>query len=214
MTILMKMPGWAEPTGAADRMSREEDFRKMEEDVKACKRCGLRKTRKNPVPGEGSLSPEIMFIGEAPGFNEDVRGRPFVGRAGKLLDELLESIDLKREDVFIGNILKCRPPKNRDPQPEEIKACSPYLDRQIALLKPRIICTLGNFSTSYVLEKFGIRPDRIGKIHGEVFPVHNLMISSKIVPIHHPAAALRNPELKSVLMEDFRVLKGLTDKKG
>lgn len=193
-------------------MDREEEFNRISGEIGSCRKCGLWKTRNKPVPGEGSLSPGIMFIGEAPGYNEDVQGRPFVGRAGRIFDELLESIGLKREGVFIGNLLKCRPPRNRDPQPEEIKACSPYLDRQITLLKPDVICTLGNFPTTYVLEKFGIRPERIGKIHGKVFPVHNLAISSKIFPLYHPAAATRNPELKLVLLEDFRALKGILEK--
>lgn len=190
-------------------MEKENEMGKISEAVTECRKCGLWKTRKNPVPGEGSLEPKIMFIGEAPGFNEDAQGIPFVGRAGKVLDELLEYIGLERKDVFIGNILKCRPPNNRDPQPEEIKACTPYLDRQIALIKPKMICTLGNFSTSYLLEKFGMKPESIGKIHGKVFSIRNLMLSSKIIPLYHPAAALRNPDLKSVIREDFRVLKEL-----
>ena len=107
----------------------------------------------------------------------------------------------------MGNILKCRPPNNRDPEPLEIKACTPYLDRQIALIKPKIMVTLGNFATSYILEKFGLKPESIGKVHGKFFKISNLMLTTKIIPMYHPAVALRNPQLKSILREDFKVLK-------
>ena len=112
-------------------MDKEEEISKIREQVESCRKCELWETRKNPVPGEGPLQPKVMFIGEAPGFNEDLQGKPFVGRGGEILDEMLRLIGLKREEVFVGNILKCRPPNNRDPEPLEIKACTPYLDRQI-----------------------------------------------------------------------------------
>jgi len=150
----------------------------MNEEIKNCKRCNLWKTRNNIVIGEGSLNADIMFIGEAPGYYEDKQGRPFVGKAGKILDELLNSVELKREEIYITNILKCRPPGNRDPLPEEIKACTPYLDRQIEIIKPKKICTLGNFATNYIFSSFGLKPESIGKIHGKVFKAR---ISLKIL---------------------------------
>ena len=188
-------------------MDKEEEISKIREQVESCRKCELWETRKNPVPGEGPLQPKVMFIGEAPGFNEDLQGKPFVGRGGEILDEMLRLIGLKREEVFVGNILKCRPPNNRDPEPLEIKACTPYLDRQIALIKPKIMVTLGNFATSYILEKFGLKPESIGKVHGKFSKISNLMLTTKIIPMYHPAVALRNPQLKSILREDFKVLK-------
>lgn len=193
-------------------MSSEEGISEIEKEVENCRKCELWKTRKNPVPGGGAIPPRVMFIGEAPGFNEDQQGKPFVGRAGQVLDELLEMIGLKREEVFITNVLKCRPPGNRDPQPEEIKACTPYLDRQISLLKPKIIVALGNFATSYIMERFGMKMESIGKVHGKVFKISNLMLSAKIIPMYHPAVVLRNPNLRASLVEDFRVLKEVMQK--
>lgn len=187
-------------------MKKEEEIAKIKEDVEACRECGLWKTRNKPVPGEGSLEPKVMFVGEAPGGEEDKNGLPFVGRAGKLLDELLGIAGIQRSEVFIGNVIKCRPPGNRDPQPEEIRACTPFLDRQLDVMRPGVIAPLGNFATSYIMEKYGLRPERVGKVHGEVFPVSNLMIKTKIVPLYHPAAALRNPNLKAIMIEDFRTL--------
>ena len=193
-------------------MSVEEELARIGEEVRNCKKCELWKTRKNPVAGEGSFHPKVMFIGEAPGFNEDAEGRPFVGRAGKVLDVALEAIGLERREVYITNVLKCRPPGNRDPKPEEIRKCTPYLDRQVSLLKPNIIVTLGNFATSYILEKFGFKADGIGKVHGKIFEVSNLLLRAKILPMYHPAVILRNSNLFENFMEDFRVLKTLMQK--
>jgi uracil-DNA glycosylase family 4 len=187
-------------------MEKEEGILRIMEEVESCRKCGLWKTRKNPVSGEGSLHPKVMLIGEAPGFNEDQQGKPFVGRGGGVLDELLGLIGLERGEVYITNILKCRPPGNRDPLPEEIRKCTPYLDRQISLIKPKIIVTLGNFATSYILEKFGLEPENIGKIHGKVFTISNLMLTARIIPVYHPAVVLRNPELRGSLVEDFKIL--------
>lgn len=187
-------------------MSKEEEMRKIAEDVQSCKGCGLFKTRKKAVVGEGSLGARIMLIGEGPGFNEDVQGRPFVGKAGKFLDELLESAGLKRSEVYIANILKCRPPKNRDPQLEEIKACTPHLDSQIAVIRPETLCPMGNFATAYILEKFGLKPESIGRIHGKVFKVRNLLLDARIIPLYHPASAVYNPGMRYTLHEDFKVL--------
>lgn len=174
-----------------------------------CTRCILYKSIRNYVFGEGSLNAEIMFIGEAPGANEDKEGKPFVGRAGKILDEMLKSINLKREDIYICNVLKCRPPNNRNPDPEEIKSCTPYLNAQIDLIKPKIICPLGNFATSFVLKKFGLdsKIEGISKIHGKVFKATNLFGTTIIIPFYHPAVATYNPYMIKALLEDMKVLK-------
>lgn len=178
----------------------------LAEEVDNCRKCGLWKTRNNVVVGGGSIDSEIMLVGEAPGYNEDKQGEPFVGRAGDVLDMLLETIGIGRENVYIANILKCRPPKNRNPMKEEIKACTPYLDRQIEIVRPRIICPMGNFAAGYIMEKFGLKPDSIGSIHGQVFKIRNLLLKGSIIPLYHPAAAVYNPDLKAVLMQDFRLV--------
>ena len=184
----------------------EKEIKQLEHAIVSCKKCELWKTRKNPVVGDGSLNASVMFIGEAPGHHEDLQGIPFVGRAGKVFDELLQSIGLERKEVYVCNILKCRPPDNRNPFDPEIKACTPYLDRQITAIKPKVIGTLGNFATSYVLEKFGLQAEKIGKIHGKTFHIKNLLFESRIIPLYHPAAATYNPNMKSVLMDDFKAI--------
>ena len=187
----------------------EEKYRLIKEEVHHCKKCPLWRTRINPVVGEGSLRAKIMFIGEAPGANEDRQGRPFCGAAGKILDHLLKLSGLERKEVFITNILKCRPPQNRDPQQEEIKACVPYLERQIELINPKVICTLGNYATSYILGKYGFsgKIQGISKIHGEIFDVRNLFQSLKIIPLYHPAVATYNLNMKPILERDFLRIK-------
>lgn len=187
-------------------------MKKKLEDIKKevlnCKKCPLSKTRINPVFGEGEETAEIMFIGEAPGYWEDQKGIPFCGAAGKILDELLESIKLKREEVFIGNLLKCRPPNNRDPKPEEIQACSPFLERQIEIIKPKVICPLGRYSMKFIFEKYWLKEelDSISKIHGRVFEVKSLFADLKIIPLYHPAVATYNPKMKEILKKDFKNL--------
>lgn len=159
--------------------------------------------------GEGSLSAEMMFIGEAPGANEDRTGRPFCGAAGKVLDELLQSAAIKRESVFITSILKCRPPGNRPPRTSEIKACTSYLETQIELIKPKIISPLGNFATRFIFKKFGLenKLQRISKIHGKVFlPVVDAVGGLKIIPLYHPAVAVYNAKMLPILKKDFQVL--------
>ena len=177
------------------------------EKVKECKKCQLWKTRTNVVFGSGSPDSKIILVGEAPGYWEDQKGKPFVGAAGKFLDELLTIAELKREQVYIANILKCRPPRNRSPRTEEIKACTPFLDEQIEIIKPKIICTLGNFATSYILEKFGFKPQPIGKIHGKVFQVSNLLFQLKIIPLYHPAAGLYRAYMKDTLRKGWEIVK-------
>lgn len=165
-----------------------------------------------PVIGEGSLFSKIMFIGEAPGKNEAKTGKPFCGASGRILNDLLKSIDLVRESVYITSVLKDRPGKNRDPKPEEIKIYSPFLDRQIEIIKPAVIVTLGRFSASYILERFGFSNHTapISKIHGQVFEVKNSpFVGTKIVTLYHPAFALYNGSKKKILHEDFKVLRTL-----
>jgi len=160
-----------------------------------------------PVIGEGNHSARIMFIGEAPGENEAKTGRPFCGRAGKVLDELLVSAGIERKDVYVTNIVKDRPPGNRDPLPDEIEIYAPFLDRQIEIIKPKVIATLGRFSMQYVMSRYGLEfeLDSISKLHGKVFTTDKF----KVVPLYHPAAAIYNQHLLDTLKEDFKVLKNL-----
>jgi uracil-DNA glycosylase family 4 len=192
-------------------MSRETELARIAARVEACQRCALWRTRTNPVVGEGSLSARLMFIGEAPGYYEDQQGRPFVGKAGNVLDELLASIGLHRSEVYIANVLKCRPPGNRDPSPAEIAACTPYLDAQLEFIQPVVIVTLGNFSLAYIFEKFGLhaKKDKISKIHGKVFTVSSIAGVTTIVPLYHPAVATYNPGMKQALLEDVQLLREL-----
>ena len=187
-------------------MPREEEMKKLEDEIKECKRCELWKTRTKPVVGEGSLSAKLMLVGEAPGYYEDLKGIPFVGKAGKVLDELLGTVGLGRSDVYIANVLKCRPPGNRNPAIEELKACTPYLDAQIEIIEPAVIATLGNFSLGYIFDKFGLKKDKISKLHGKVFKISTIAGIKKVVALYHPAVATYNPGMKGVLTDDFKVL--------
>jgi len=177
------------------------------EEIKNCRRCDLSKKRINAVPGEGNANSPILMIGEAPGYWEDRKGRPFVGAAGKLLDEILEKININRSEIFITNVLKCRPPGNRDPRSEEIRACTPFLDRQIQIIKPKLIVTLGRHSTSYLFSKMNLRFDGISKVRGRICPARFAEWRCYVMPTYHPAAALYNTNLKEVLLNDFRRLK-------
>lgn len=188
-------------------MNKEEKMNKLDEEVKECRKCALCDSRKNPVIGEGSLDTEILFIGEGPGYWEDTKGRPFVGKSGKVLDQLLESIGLKREDVYIANIVKCRPPENRNPAQQEIESCTPYLDRQIDIIRPKVIATLGSFATSYIFDKFGLEKKSISTVRGEVFQVNTILGNMKIVPLFHPAVAVYNSNRLDDLKKDFKSLK-------
>ncbi len=185
------------------------------EEIRNCTRCPLHETRTNAVPGEGGFEKGILMIGEAPGRNEDLQGRPFVGRAGQLLNELLDSIGLTRDDVFITNIVKCRPPNNRDPAPEEVKACTPYLERQIQVLRPKVIVTLGRHAWKWVCEHFGIPYESISKAHGKVFQSSTLLYGViTVIPMYHPAAAIYNKELLPTLKQDFQRLKEFLEEMG
>lgn len=162
-----------------------------------------------PVIGEGNHEAKIMFVGEAPGRNEAKTGRPFCGSAGKILDELLTSVGINRQDVYVTNIVKDRPPQNRDPLPEEIVCYGPFLDRQIEILQPKVIATLGRFSMRYILEKFGlpeaIKP--IGELHGKIFGGETDYGQITIIPFYHPAAAIYDRSLLETLKKDFQILK-------
>lgn len=174
--------------------------------IAECRGCPLWMNTSHAVPGEGNPHASLMFIGEAPGKQEDLTGRPFVGRAGRLLDDLLAGIGLSRESVFIANIVKHRPPGNRDPRPEEIRACSPYLEEQIRTVGPKVIVTLGRHSSRYVLSRLHVEFDRITEIRGRVYRGVLFGRPVSLIPTLHPAAALYNPGYRQALEEDFRVI--------
>ena len=174
-----------------------DSLEQVAQEVSVCTRCELHRSRVKAVPGEGPANADIMFIGEGPGFHENQSGRPFVGAAGNYLNELLEGIGFKREDVFICNVVKCRPPGNRDPNPDEIETCRPYLERQIDLVNPKIIVTLGRFSMARWFPAA-----RISRIHGQPRQAGRRLI----VPMYHPAAALHQPSLRAAVEEDFQKL--------
>jgi DNA polymerase len=176
-------------------MAAEELLKCIAEEVEACKKCALYRGTSHGVPGEGSAQAEVMFIGEGPGYHEDRQGRPFVGPAGAFLNELLASIGLDRSTVFITNVVKHRPPDNRDPLPEEIAACSDYLARQIEAINPKVIVTLGRFSMARFFPTA-----RIGQIHGQAKMVDGRLV----VCMYHPAAALHKAELKQTVVDDFK----------
>jgi uracil-DNA glycosylase len=186
---------------------RRDELVELYHEVKSCQRCPLYATRTQVVFGSGNADADLMFVGEAPGFHEDQQGRPFVGAAGKLLDKLLDEIGMSREDVFIANVLKSRPPGNRDPQLEEIEACKPFLTRQIELIEPRVICTLGNFSTKLLTR----RQDGITRVHGR--PQDHVIagLPIRIYPIFHPAAGLRSTAMLETLRQDFQQLPELLE---
>jgi uracil-DNA glycosylase len=186
---------------------RREALVELYREASVCLRCPLAQGRTKVVFGSGNANADLMFVGEAPGREEDLQGLPFVGRAGRLLDQLLEEVGLQRSDVFIANVLKCRPPGNRDPQPEEIDSCRPYLQKQVELIEPKVICTLGNFAT-----KLLTRSQRgITSVHGRP-QVHELGGRAvRVFPLYHPAAALRSTKTLEELREDFRRLPELLE---
>ena len=187
---------------AESLQERQAAMEKIAAEIRVCEKCQLHKGRTKAVPGDGRFNTEILFVGEGPGFHEDQQGLPFVGASGKYLEQLLEMIGLTRKDVFITNIVRCRPPQNRDPERVEIEACEPYLDRQIALIQPKIIATLGRYS----MAKFF--PDgKISKIHG----IAKKEEGRVYYPLFHPAAVLRNPTLREPMEEDFKRMKKLLE---
>ena len=161
-----------------------------------CKRCKLHQTRRTIVFGEGNKKATLMFIGEGPGYDEDVQGRPFVGRAGQLLTKIIQSINLQREEVYIANIIKCRPPQNRNPEPDEIQSCNPFLRKQIQVIQPKIICALGTFSAQTLLKT----ETKITALRGKFYDLEGI----KVIPTYHPAFLLRNPDKKREVWEDMK----------
>jgi DNA polymerase len=188
-------------------LSKKEFLDAIAAEVVVCTKCPLWKTRKNAVPGEGNSENPVMFIGEAPGQSEDIKGKPFVGAAGKFLETLLSEIGLSRNDVFICNIVKCRPPRNREPSPIEIQKCTPYLDRQIKIIKPKFIVTLGNYSTTYIFSKANLPFNGITQARGKFYQATILDMQITIFPTFHPAAALYSAKYKETLQRDFQLLK-------
>ena len=187
-------------TGASETLERYH-----RDEVLDCTRCPLSEGRTRVVPGSGDPDSEILFVGEAPGYHEDKQGVPFVGQAGKLLDELLAGIGLERADVFVANVLKCRPPGNRDPRPDEVEACESHLFRQIEIISPALVCTLGNFATKLLSG----RPEGITRVHGHELPMTLGGREVLLYPLFHPAAALYTPAMKETLAADFARIPGL-----
>ena len=179
------------------------DLQELHQRIASCPDCALCRTRTNAVPGEGPPDAEILFVGEGPGFHEDQQSRPFIGPAGKFLEELLASISLRRDQVFITNIVKCRPPNNRDPLPSEIEACQKYLKRQIELIRPKVIVSLGRIALAWFSPG-----DKISKAHGQV----KVMDGIYFIPIYHPAAALHAGNMRKVIEEDFKKIPAVIDR--
>lgn len=187
---------------------REDKMKSIEDRVRNCRDCSLCKGRTQAVPGDGSYEAKLMFIGEGPGQAEDLQGKPFVGAAGKFLAKMLADIGLRREDVYITNVVKCRPPDNRDPLQVEVDACFKYLDEQFKVIRPRVIVTLGRHSMARFLPGF-----RISDIHGQAKRVSGIFSEKQVIfPLYHPAAALYNPNLRETLMADMRKLPILVKK--
>jgi len=178
-----------------------ETLEEIRKDLGDCRRCKLNRMRKTVVFGEGNPKAALMFVGEGPGYDEDVQGRPFVGKAGQLLSKIIQSIGLQRKEVYIGNIIKCRPPQNRNPEPDEIEACHPFVLRQIQAIRPKIICALGTFAAQTLL-KTSIK---ITALRGKVFDLDGI----KVIPTYHPAYLLRNPEKKRETWEDMKQILSL-----
>lgn len=194
------------------REKKEKQLNNVRQAITACQRCPLGKTATKSVPGEGNPEAEVVFIGEAPGYWEDQKGIPFCGAAGHLLDQLLTTINLVREEVFITNILKHRPPNNRDPLPAEIAACTPFLRKQLLIIKPSLVVTLGRFALNFFLPHA-----YISRVHGQKKEINWEGLNLILVPLFHPAAALRNPQIAHQLREDFlslpQIIRAIKEKK-
>lgn len=189
----------------SDAAVRAQALARLGESLQVCTLCALAEHRTTVVVGAGDPNADLMFVGEAPGFNEDRTGLPFVGQAGKLLDTLLAGIGLSRDDVFIANVLKCRPPGNRDPRPEEIASCEGFLAQQVALVRPRVVCSLGNFATKLLSG----RPDGISQVHGQEVDAEFGGVPVLLFPVFHPAAALYTRAMLVTLQDDFARLPAL-----
>lgn len=179
-----------------DQVSRELSLDEIRKEMGDCQRCKLHRTRHTLVFGEGNKKAKLMIVGEGPGYDEDLQGKPFVGKAGQLLTKILESIHLRRDEVYIANIIKCRPPQNRNPEPDEIQSCSPFLLKQIEAIRPRIICALGTFAAQTLLQT----ESKISTLRGRFHDLRGI----KVMPTYHPAYLLRNPERKKDVWEDMK----------
>ncbi|MCW4052756.1 MAG: uracil-DNA glycosylase [Candidatus Bathyarchaeota archaeon] len=189
-------------------MSVRELIEEISAQVSVCSKCRLSQNRKSAVPGDGNIHTRLMLVGEAPGRQEDLRGLPFVGAAGKTLDKLLQNAGLSRREVFVTNIVKCRPPGNRDPLKDEIATCTGlYLKRQIQAIQPRVLVMLGRHSTNHFLSESGLKVEGITRIHGKVYKINPFNFPIVAIPMFHPASLLYNLKYKSLLEEDFKVLK-------
>jgi len=188
-----------------DMSKKEKDmtFDELINEILHCTKCKLHKFRTNPVVGEGPENAKLMFIGEAPGADEDRTGRPFVGRAGRKLREILKKVGITEKDFYISNIIKCRPPQNRDPEEDEIKACSPYIRLQIKKIKPKIICTLGRYAAYFILDE--VRT--MGSLRGQIFEKENYIV----IPVYHPSFILRNNRMEPIFEKDLRLVKQKLD---
>jgi DNA polymerase len=190
------MPSDKQKEGFDNTQNKQKLLEDLEKKVLKCEKCKLYKTRTNLVFGEGNADAQLMFVGEAPGRDEDLQGKPFVGRAGKLLDKIIKAMNLKREDIYIANILKDRPPNNRNPKDEEIEACKPFLLEQIKIIQPKVICALGSFAARELLET----EEAISKLRGRFHNYKNI----RLMPTYHPAYLLRNPQAKREVWEDMK----------
>jgi len=190
------------------------ELRSIRDDVVQCTQCDLHKTRTYPVVGAGNHDADILIVGEAPGEEEDKKAVPFIGAAGKVLDKMLNHIELNRDDVYITNTVKCRPPGNADPTDEQKNACSGYLFRQVEAINPKVVVCLGNHATKSIMDMFGLeaKVEPISKIHGKLFATDPVLFPSgvKVMPLYHPAAMLHNPPLAEELRKDFKKLKAAT----
>ena len=196
-------PPSARPRAAAAPAPPGESLAQVAAEVRACTRCRLHQTRTQAVPGVGPDNAAVLFIGEGPGADEDAQGEPFVGRAGQLLTKIIESVQLRRPEVFITNVVKCRPPNNRDPEPDEIAACLPFLERQVQLLSPSVICTLGRHAASTLLGK----QEAMGRLRTGTHTYGTI----PLFPTYHPAALLRNPQWKRPVWEDIQKVRRAYD---
>ena len=189
--------------------SKKELMEELSAEINNCKKCDLYKTRNKPLIGDGSINAKILVIGESPGYNEDIQGRAFVGEAGEILDQLLGLINLKRNEIYITNILKCHPPKNHNPSKQEIDSCIEYLYRQINIIKPRVILTLGKYASKEIFAKFNLEFSRISELHAKIFEAETEFDKIKLIPLYHPAVACYHSEMLNVLKDDFRKLRNV-----
>lgn len=181
----------------------KKDFIKIDKEISVCTKCPLSKSRINAVPGDGNIFSKIFILGEAPGHEEDLQKKTFVGKSGKILDAILSACNLSRKDIYITNTVKCRPPKNRAPKQLEIRTCQQYLIRQLNIIKPSIIIALGSVATAEIFKMYGLSYNKISFLHGKAYQVDANYGKIKIVPSYHPAAALRNPKILHLLKNDL-----------